>query len=148
MSKPTVLRALSCGILAWTLCSGAARAAATEIKGAAILDHPCGKASAKHMSLVHAGKMDEAVKLGSKEMQEQWKAMPADDRKMMSSMMKDMSQTDAEFAAAMKSAGVLSVDGKDATLTVKTEHKDANGTSTETFTQKFVIDAAGCWITH
>ena len=38
---------------------------ATEIKGAAILDHPCGKVAVKHMGLVHAGKMDEATKLGN-----------------------------------------------------------------------------------
>ena len=48
----------------------------------------------------------------------------------------------------IQSGGVLAVDGANATLTVKKEHKDENGTSTETMTQRFVIDAKGCWITH
>ena len=148
MRNKTVVRVMAGSVLTLTLCAGAALAAATEIKGAAILDHPCGKVSAKHMALVHAGKMDEAVKLGTKEMQDQWKAMSADDRKMMSSMMKEMSQSDADYAKAVKAGGVLSVDGKDATLTMKTEHQDANGTSSETFTQKFVVDGTSCLISH
>ena len=60
------------------------------------------------------------------------------------------------LAAACGSSGSKSatqtlkveVDGKDATLTIKKEHKDANGTSSESFTQKFAIDPSGCWITH
>jgi hypothetical protein len=123
-------------------------AAAEEIKGAAILDHACGKVAVKHMGLVHAGKMDEAVKLGTPEMQEQWKSMPAADREMMSGMMKDMSQSEADFSAEIKANGVLVVDGDKATLTVEKKTKDANGTSTETTTQRYVVDAKGCWITH
>jgi hypothetical protein len=140
---------LFCLVLSLTL-AGPAHAAAlkVEIKGAVILDHACGKVAVKHMGLVHAGKMDEATKLGSKEMQEQWKAMPAADRTMMSGMMKDMSKTEAQFSAEIKSGGVLVVEGSKATLTVKQEHKDANGTSTDTLTQNYVIDGANCWITR
>ena len=127
---------------------GPAHAAASrvEIKGAAILDHACGKVAVKHMGLVHAGKMDEATKLGSKEMQEQWKAMPAADRTMMSGMMKETSKTEAQFSAEIKSGGVLVVEGSKATLTVKQEHKDANGTTTQTTTQNYAIDGADCRI--
>jgi len=125
-----------------------AAAAKVEIKGAAILDHACGKVVVKHMGLVHAGKMDEATKLGSKEMQEQWKAMPAADRAMMSGMMKDTSKTEAQFSAEIKAGGLLVVEGNKATLTVKQEHKDANGTSTETLTQNYVVDGANCSITR
>jgi hypothetical protein len=121
--------------------------AKTEIKGAAILEHPCGKVAVKHMGLVHAGKMDEATKLGTPEMQKEWNAMPADDRKMMSGMMKEMSKTEAQFSAEIKSGGLLVVDGDGGTLTVKQEHKDANGTSTDTLTQHYVIDGAVCRIT-
>lgn len=126
----------------------AAAARAAEIKGAAILDHACGKTSVQQMALVHAGKMEESLKLSTPEMQKEWQAMPADDRKMMSGMMKDMSQSEADYKAAILAGGVLAVDGATATLTVKKEHKDENGSSTETMTQKFVIDAKGCWITH
>src|SRR5215471_9219379 len=108
--------------------------AGTEIKGAAILDHPCGKVAVKQMGLLHAGKVEEANKLTTKEMQEQWKAMPASDRTMMSGMMKAMSQTEDQYAADIKSNGVLKVDGQNATLTVKKTTKDKNGTSTETMT--------------
>lgn len=119
-----------------------------EIKGAAILDHPCGKVAVKHMGLVHAGKMEEATKLGTPEMQEEWKKMPAEDRKMMSGMMKEMSKTEAQFSADIKANGLLVVEGDTATLTVKQEHKDANGTSTETMTQKYKIDGKTCLISR
>jgi len=123
-------------------------AAKVEVKGAAILDHACGKVAVKHMGLVHAGKVDEATKLGSKAMQEQWKAMPAADRTMMSGLMKETSEPEAQFSAEIKSGGLLVVEGDKATLTVKQEHKDANGTTTQTFTQNYVLDGASCWISR
>ncbi len=132
----------------WLAARADASPAKTEIKGAAILDHACGKTSVRHMGLVHAGKIDDSAKLGTKEMQDQWKAMPAEDKKMMSGMMKDMSQSEADYTADIKAGGLLVIEGPAATLTVKKEHKDASGTSTETMTQQFVIDANGCWISH
>ena len=125
---------------------GRAGAAPTEIKGAAILEHPCGKVAVKHMGLTHAGKMDEATRLGTQEMQDKWKSMSADDRKMMSGMMKEMSRTEAQLTADIKAGGVLTVDGKSGTLTIQREHKDANGSSTETWTQRYAIDGAKCLI--
>ena len=105
--------------------------AKTEIKGAAILDHPCGKVSVKQMGLAHDGKMEEANKLTTKEMQEQWKSMPAKDKAMMSGMMKEMSQTEAAYSADIKANGVMVVDGPTASLTVKKVMKDKNGSSTK-----------------
>ena len=122
--------------------------AKSEIKGAAILDTPCGKVAVKQMGLVHDGKMDEANMLSTKEMQEQWKTMPAKDRTMMSGMMKETSQTSDQYAAAIKANGVLVVDGANAVLTVKKTTKDKNGSSTETMTQKFKIDGAQCMISR
>jgi hypothetical protein len=127
---------------------GRAGAAPTEIKGAAILDHPCGKVAVKHMGLVHAGKMDEATRLGTQKMQDEWKGMPAGDRKMMSGMMKEMSKTEAQFSADIKASGILAVDGNSGTLTIKQEHKDANGSGTETWTQRYEIDGAKCLISR
>ena len=123
-------------------------AAPTEIKGAAILDHACGKTSVKHMGLVNAGKVEEAIKLGNAEMQEKWKSMYADDRKMLTEMMKGFAVTEAEFSSQIKAGGVLAVDGASATLTVKREEKDANGSSTSTMTQKFTIDGANCKVSR
>jgi len=128
--------------------AGAAEAPKTEIKGAAILDHPCGKVAVKQMGLIHAGKFEEANKLTTKEMQDQWKAMPAKDREMMTGMMKEMSKSEADFAKDIKASGTLTVDGSHGTLTVEQEHKDANGSSTEKMTQNYVIDGKQCLISR
>ena len=133
-------------VLPFVLCGPAN--AASEVKGAAILDHPCGKVSVKQMGLVHAGKIDDANKLTTKEMQDQWKAMPAKDRSMMSGMMKEMSQAEAQYAADIKTSGLLVIDGQAATLTVKKTTKDANGTSTSTTTQNFKLSGAECLISR
>ncbi len=125
-----------------------AAAAKTEIKGAAILDHPCGKVAVKQMGLVHEGKMGEANKLTTKDMQDQWSKMPEKDRTMMSGMMKDMSQTEAAYSADIKANGLLVVDGPSAVLTVKKTTKDKNGSSTETTTQNFKIDGAQCLVSR
>jgi hypothetical protein len=129
--------------LSFVLCTVAVAAGKSEIKGAAILDHPCGKIAVKQMGLVHAGNMDEANKLSTKEMQDQWKTMPAKDRTMMSGMMKEMSSTEQQYSNDIKANGVLVVDGQAATLTVKKTTKDANGTMTSTTTQNFKLDAGG-----
>lgn len=126
----------------------AAAADKTEIKGAAILEHACGKTAVKHMGLVHAGKMDEAVKLGTPELQQEYKDMPADQRAMMTDMMKEMAQTEAELSADIEANGLLAVEGDRATLTVTKTTKDENGTSTESTTQNYRIDAQGCWISR
>ncbi len=122
--------------------------AKSEIKGAAILEHPCGKVSVKQMGLIHAGKFDEANKLSTTQMQEQWKAMPAKDRQMMSGMAKEMSQTPEQFSNDVKANGLLVVDGKQAALTVKSTKRDANGSSTSTTTQNFQVDGNQCMVSR
>jgi hypothetical protein len=141
-------RAVCIGAAVVLLGAAGTAGAKSEIKGAAILDHPCGKVSVKQMGYVHAGNMEEANKLSTKEMQEQWKAMPAKDRTMMTGMMKDMSQTEAQYSADIKSNGVLVVDGQAAILTVKKTTKDANGSSTSTMTQNFKMDGSQCMISR
>jgi len=128
--------------------SGYALAAPTTIKGAAILDNPCGKVSVKQMGLVHAGKFEDGNKLSTKEMQDEWKAMPAKDRTMMAGMAKEMSQTEAQYTADIKANGVLVVDGDAATLTIKKETKDKSGTSTSTMTQRFKLSGSECLISR
>ncbi len=146
--KTQRLAVLGIGVaMSWLVVAASpAPAAPTEVKGAAILQHACGKASVQQMGLVNAGKMAEAVKLGTAEMQAEWNAMPAEDRTMLTDMMKEMSVTAAELKKDIETGGLLVVDGADATLTVKQEHKDENGTSTGTMTQKFKIDGATCRI--
>ena len=130
------------------LCAAAAASGRSEIKGAAILDHPCGKVAVKQMGLIHAGKMDEANKLSTKEMQDQWKAMPAKDREMMVGMMQATSATEQQYSNDIKTSGVLAVDGQNATLTVKKTTKDANGSSTSTTTQNFRLDGGQCLVSR
>jgi len=136
-------------VLSFALCGIAAAASGkSEVKGAAILDHACGKVAVKQMGLVHAGKMDEANKLTTAEMQAQWKAMPDKDRTMMTGMMKEMSQTEAQYSADIKSNGVLVVDGQNATLTVEKKTKDKNGSSSSTTTQNFKLDGGQCLVSR
>ena len=136
-------------VLPLILCGVAGVASAkSEIKGAAILDHPCGKTSVKQMGLTHAGKMEEANKLTTKEMQDQWKTMPAKDKTMMSGMMKEMSQTEDQYSADIKANGVLIVDGPTAMLTVKKTTKDKSGSSTSTMTQNFKIEGNTCLVSR
>ena len=49
-------------------------------------------------------------------MQDQWKAMPAKDKTMMSGMMMEMSQTEERYSADIESNGVLVVGGPAASL--------------------------------
>ena len=94
--------------------------AKSELKGQAILDHPCGKVSVKQMGLAHDGKMEEANKLTTKKMQEHWKSKPAKAKAMMSGKMKEMSQAESAYPAYIK-ANVDMIDaGLTAPRTVKT----------------------------
>ncbi|MEK7315278.1 MAG: hypothetical protein AAB011_03795 [Candidatus Eisenbacteria bacterium] len=140
------VQAASAAILAFFAAAAGVSAAAAEVKGAAILEHACGKTAVKQMGLVNGGNMAEAMKLGTPEMQKEWNAMPVEDRTMLTGMMKEMSVSSAQLSADIKAAGLLVVDGASATLTVKQEHEDANGSSTSTMTQQFKIDGKGCWI--
>jgi hypothetical protein len=144
MNHRVLAGAIGCalGALLWGVAMG------SELHGAAVLDHPCGKTAVKQMGLVHAGKMEEANKLSTKEMQQQWQKMPAKDREMMSGMMQQMSATEQDFANDIKSAGVLAIDGRSATLTVKKTTKDKNGTSASTFTQRFRLDGSSCLVSR
>ena len=144
MNQRAVAGAIGCA-LGGLLCGAAM---GSEVKGAAILDHPCGKTAVKQMGLVHAGKIEEANKLSTKEMQDQWQKMPAKDREMMSGMMKQMSATEQDFSNDIKSNGVLAIDWQNATLTVKKTTKDKNGTSASTFTQRFRLDGSGCLVSR
>ena len=135
--------------IALAVCGLAGPAVAkSEIKGAAILDHACGKVAVKQVGYLHAGKFEDANKLSTKEMQEQWKAMPAKDKAMMQSMAKEMTPTEEQFTAQVKASGVLVVDGPKATLTTKKTTKDKNGTATETTTQDFKINGNECLLTR
>lgn len=139
-------RSLAFALFTLALAPAAGHAAGREIRGAAILEHPCGKVSVKHMGLVHAGKMAEALGLASKAMRDQWQALPAEDRKMMEGMMKEMSVPESDYMAQIRAGGVLEVEGAEATLTVTREASDADGSMKSVQTQRFRIDGKNCEI--
>jgi hypothetical protein len=119
---------------------------AEEIRGSAILEHPCGQVSVKHMGLVHEGRMDEALQLSTPEMQAEWNAMPAEDQTMISGMLQAMSQSAEDYAADVEAYGVLVIDGEAGTLTLEKVIEDASGTSTMSMSQGFQIDGDNCAI--
>jgi hypothetical protein len=123
-------------------------ASAAELKGAAILDHACGKVAVRQMGLIHAGKFDDANKLSTKELQAEWNAMPGKDRDMMKGLMKELSEPEAKFAAGIRADGVLVENGQAATLTVKKVKKDANGSSTSTTTHQFRMNGGECLVSR
>lgn len=139
-------RPLVYALFALAFAPTAGHAAGQEIRGAAILEHPCGKVSVKHMGLVHAGKMAEALGLASKAMRDQWQALPAEDRKMMEGMMRGMSVSESDYMEQIRAGGVLEVEGAEATLTVTREASDADGSMKSVQTQRFRIDDKSCAI--
>lgn len=121
-----------------------AAAEKAELKGAALMAHPATKVALENMALMHAGKIDEAVKMGTKAMQADWKALPDEDRKMMSEMMQHFAVPDAEFRAEVEKFGKLTIDGDMATLLVEKTTKDENSSGTETKTIR-LLQEDGQW---
>ena len=74
--------------------------------------------------------------------------MPAKDKTELSGLAKAMSPPQEQFTAQVKAGGVLVVDAGSATLTTKTTTKDANGSSTETTTQKFKLNGGECLVSR
>jgi hypothetical protein len=136
------------GLLVAVAVVSAPAIAKSELKGAAALDHPCGKVGVQQMGYLHTGNIDAANRLSTPEMQQQWQAMPAKDRAMMADMAKSMSPSSDQYAADIRKSGMLVIDGAKAVLTVQTTHKDANGSSTSTSTQNFRLDSKQCLVSR
>jgi hypothetical protein len=128
------MKTLGLALLALVSLASPATAEKAELKGAALMAHPATKVALENMALMHAGKIDDAVKMGTKAMQADWKALPAEDRKMMSEMMQTFAVPDAEFRAEVEKFGTLTIDGDKATLVVEKKTQDDTGNSTETKT--------------
>ncbi|TWO71733.1 hypothetical protein FN976_08975 [Caenimonas sedimenti] len=132
--------------LALLLAGGAATAATTQIKGAEILAHACGKVGVKQMGLLNQGKMDEANALVTPELRPQWEKASAAERAMVGTMVKAVSPTEADYSASIRTHGVLTIDGTAATLKVEKKTTSGSGSSTTTMTQKFRITGADCLV--
>jgi hypothetical protein len=93
----------------------------TRVQGADILKHPIYDVALRHADLIHAGKMDEYMRLASSEAQAKWKALPASERKESLAYLRQNVPQRAALAAAIQSGGVLLIDGESrATLNVIT----------------------------
>ena len=126
----------ACLLVAW-LPSSAQAPAETQVKGPAILKHPAGILALQYVELVHANRMDDAMKLVSKQGQASWKSEPASERKASASFRKKMLPTRAELEASLQTGGVLIIEANQrATLNViKSEQKTTSpGTVTATST--------------
>lgn len=126
----------------------AAPVAAAELRGAAILRHPCGNVALRYMELVHAGRFEEAIQLGTSAMRSEWLAIPAAERGFMQELMKLMAQDPTAYAADLEAHGLLEVNGNTATLTVSKPYRMEGGRGTETLTQRFLIEGNACAITR
>jgi hypothetical protein len=78
-----------------------------RIQGAEILEHPIGELALKYSDLLHAGKMDEVMKLATEKAQAEWKAAPASERAESTDYRKKTTPKRAELAAAIDAGGVL-----------------------------------------
>jgi hypothetical protein len=99
--------------------------AETRIKGADIMKHPIGPLALQYVDLVHAGKMEDALKLASIKPQAEWKKYPGE-RTSYTNFMKKMMPSRADLEASLQGGAVLIVEGQKATLNViKMEQKSA-----------------------
>jgi hypothetical protein len=91
---------------------------AKTIQGEAILAHPAGKLALKCAELFHTGKIDDGMRLRTKEEQADWKAASAGEREDMGARLKARAPEPKAFAEAIRKAGVLKVRADGADLTV------------------------------
>ncbi|MCM3876836.1 MAG: hypothetical protein NEA02_10495 [Thermoanaerobaculia bacterium] len=114
----------SAGILAATLLWNApqsARAQENSLKGDAALRHPAIQVALKAAEFMKAGRIDEAVALGTKASATEWKAMSAADRKDMGAGMASRSPDPKAFADAILKNGELSLMGNSAVVSFSIE---------------------------
>jgi hypothetical protein len=96
-------------------------AAETRLQGAAILQNPIGDLALRYADLLHAGKMDDAMKLASTTAQAGWKALPASERTASADFRRKLIPPRAALAAGIRAGGVLIIEGDSrATLNVVT----------------------------
>ena len=89
-----------------------------EVKGAAILEHPVGRLAIQAAELMSAGKIDQAVQIGTKEDQSEWKKSPADEKEHKAALWKERAPAPAAYRDAIRKGGVLTIEGPMAQLVV------------------------------
>ena len=82
----------------------------TRIQGADILKHPIGALALQYADLLHAGKMDDVMRLATAEAQAKWKSDPASERAESAAYFKKTVPKRAALSAAMESGGLLIIE--------------------------------------
>ena len=110
-----------------------------RIQGADILKHPIGALALQYSDLLHAGKMDDVMRLATAEAQAKWKAEPASERAESAAYRKKTVPKRAALSAAIQSGGLLIIedDARASLNLIQTEQHSTtpgvvSGTSTTT----------------
>jgi len=90
--------------------------APTVVKGEAILSHPAGKLAMQTAELLHAGKIEDVIRLRTADDQAEWKKEPAGERQEMTARMKERAPDPKLLAEAIRKGGILTVYATRATL--------------------------------
>ena len=95
---------------------GVVRAQTSQVTGAAILTHEIGKLAVTSAELMAAGRADAAMALRTRAEQADWKEASAGERASMTARLKARAPEPTAFADAIRTSGVLSIDGNEAML--------------------------------
>lgn len=79
----------------------------TRLENADILAHPVGPLALEYLDLVHAGKLDEAKKLATADVQARWQREPASEKAESLAFLRRNLPTSATVAGAFKDGGDL-----------------------------------------
>jgi hypothetical protein len=93
-----------------------ADAQVTRLKGDDALKHPAVQLALKAAELMKAGKVDEAMALGTKEALSEWKAMPPADRQEMGAGLAKRAPDPKAFVEAVLKNGELTISGNTGVL--------------------------------
>ena len=100
----------------------------TRVEGAELAKHPIAALAIQYVDLIHAGKIDEAMRLASSEAQARWKSEPASERAESTAYRRKNLPTSAQLKAALSKNSVLFIaDGQSATLNVITIEQRTKG---------------------
>jgi len=128
----------------------AAAAKETRILKADILKHPIGPLALRYADAIHAGHVDEAMKLSSRQAQARWKSEPASERAASARFKKKFIPDRATLEASIATGGILIIEGGSrATLNVVTVSSGASAGGTvqataSTVAMPFVLEG-GQW---
>lgn len=112
----------------------------TRVEGNDILGHAIGALALQYLDLIHAGRIEDAKKLATSDVQTKWKTEPAAEKAESLAFLKKTLPTRAAVVAGLKAGtaamkGLLIIeDDKTAMLNVITSEQKKTGASTTTYT--------------